>query len=152
MPVFPLPHHWLWWFWRASHVYQLHHWRGCPYIPSVSTLWTTGGEKTVCLLMKNFTICATLIMYYLSLLCNAVVFKADLISLISLELLELPLEAQVGASTGPGHPHRSQCLLPTQSCHRHDVSNHQGDTAGHTCQTVWKKGMAKEFDECDAWN
>lgn len=57
----------------------------------------------------------------------------NLISLGSLELLELALKAEVGASRGPDNPDGRQGLLPAQSCHCHDVSYHQGDTAGHTC-------------------
>lgn len=73
------------------------------------------------------------------------VSMTDLISLSSLKFLELALKAQVWASTGPDHLHSSQCLLPAQSCHRHDVSYYQSDTAGHTCQTVKREGWIKSM-------
>lgn len=56
---------------------------------------------------------------------------SDLIRLSGLKLLELALEAQVGAGAGPDHPHCSQRLLPAQTSDRHDVRQHQGDAAGH---------------------
>lgn len=62
--------------------------------------------------------------------------STDLFGLSSLKLLELVLKAPVGPSTGPDHLDCGQRLLPAQSRHRHDISHHQGDTAGDPCQTV----------------
>lgn len=67
---------------------------------------------------------------------NARLPATDLVGLSGLELLELALKAQVGAGAGPGHLHCGQGLLPAQARHRHDVSHHQGDAAGHARQTV----------------
>lgn len=66
--------------------------------------------------------------------------RTDLISLSRLEILELPLEAQVGAGAGPRDPHSGQCLLPAQPRHCHDVGDHQGDAAGHPGQTAGREG------------
>lgn len=70
--------------------------------------------------------------------------RTHLVRLRGLELLELILETQVGASAGSDHLHGSQRLLPAHSCHRHDVSYHQGDAAGNTCQAA--KGQGRNRD------
>ncbi|TNN54016.1 hypothetical protein EYF80_035784 [Liparis tanakae] len=68
--------------------------------------------------------------------------RTDLVSLGSLKLLELALEAQVGASTGPDHPHCCQRLLPAQSRHRHDVSHHQA-----CFNPLWRSSCSSERGE-----
>lgn len=86
---------------------------------------------------KNFTKCKTLFR-------GSEVARTHLIRLRGLELLELMLETQVGASAGSDHLHGGQRLLPAHSCHRHDVSYHQGHAAGHTCQAA--KGQWRHRD------
>lgn len=63
-----------------------------------------------------------------------------LICLSGLKVLELALETQVGASTGTDHLHSRKCVLPAQSRHCHDVSDHEGDAAGNSRQTEGRDG------------
>lgn len=88
---------------------------------------------------KNFTKCKKNLR-------GSEVPRTHLIRLRGLKLLELMLETQVGASAGSDHLHGGQRLLPAHSCHRHDVSHHQGDAAGHTCQAA--KGHGRHRDRC----
>lgn len=88
---------------------------------------------------KNFMKCKTLFR-------GLEVPRTHLVRLRGLELLELMLETQVGASAGSDHFHGGQRLLPAHSRHRHDVSYHQGDTAGNTCQAA--KGQGRHRDGC----
>lgn len=89
---------------------------------------------------KNFT-------KYKTLSRGVEVPRTHLVRLRGLELLELMLETQVGAGAGSDHLDGGQRLLPAHSRHRHDVSYHQGDAAGNTCQAAKGRGRQMQDDK-----
>lgn len=59
-----------------------------------------------------------------------------LMDFMLLKLLQLPLEAQVGVSTGPPGTHSVQGVFPAKVSDGHDVRSHQSHTPGDTSQAV----------------
>lgn len=70
-----------------------------------------------------------------------------------LVLLQLLLEAEVGAHIGPHGPGGGEAALPAQLGHRHEISHQDSGAAGHPGQAMDEAASAAKpafMDELDA--